>query len=454
MLCDLASRILDRMPTRVRRWAQDPAKITVVTGWASRLTVAMVQFIAIRILTQLLGIEGYGGFAIVTGLLAWFLMADLGFGSSLQNLIAVRRVAGKSFDDAIYTTATFLTAVTTAIVMVIGLCSPWVGPWLLASVRNITGREAGLAFFSFGALASGTASANLILKVYFGLHRGYVAHTISASAALIGLALLGSIAWLNPDAKLAWSIIAFYFPGWLIPSVVIVHYLWGNRRMNEHYGYAIDTEVLRTLAISARWFLLFSALGALTLNFDFIILSRTVEAGEVSSYSVYSKVYILVVALFGSMISAYWPLSSELILEKKFFELRNLIRRIVMFGALILSCVSLTLLIFRDTVADLLSPNTTLSLNVWLIPAFTIYILLRIWAETYSMVILSAGRAWVQCTIMPVQAAISLGLGYYASLHYGSTGLVFAIAVSYLATTVWFLPFYVETKIIQGSSIS
>lgn len=438
---------------RLSDWVREPARITVLAGWTSRLVVAAVQFTAIRILTQSLGIEGYGAYAIVTGLLAWFLMADLGFGSSLQNHIASRRVAGESFDDAILTTTIFLTLVTIVIVLTIALCAPWAGPWLLEGFGNIAPREAGLSFFWFGSLASATAAANIVLRIYFGLHRGYIAHAISASAALTGLLLLALTTWMDPAAKLAWSIATFYLPGWFIPSAAIVRYVW-RERLIHNVSPPISGGVLRQLMVSARWFLLFSVLGALTLNVDFIILSRTVSAEDVSAYSVYAKVYVLVITLFGSMVSAYWPQSSELILERRFVELRAIIRRIILFGGMMLGCVSLGLFVFRSLISDLLSPDTPLTLDVWLIPAFAVYMLLRIWAETYSMVILSAGRAWVQCTIMPVQAAISLGLGYLAALHYGSIGLVFAIAASYLVTTGWFLPFYVETRIFRGSAIS
>jgi O-antigen/teichoic acid export membrane protein len=435
---------LQAMAGRLGRVFADPAKATVAAGWIGRIVAAVAQFGAIRILTQMLGVDGYGAYAVVTGLLAWFMLADLGLGSSLQNHISARRVAGEAVDDAIWSTSIFLTLTTVVLAGLLALASPWIGPFLLDKFPGVPVIDAQLAFFAFGLIISGTAAANIVLKIYFAHHRGYLSHAITVAAAVLGVIFLGVIEQVDVPHKLVWAVVGFYLPGWVFPAIAISRYLARSRGGMLSRRLVIDFAILREFWQSARWFVLFAALGALTLNLDYVILSRTVSADEIAVYSVFSKIYTLVIALFASVLSAYWPVSSELIRRQDFDALRRLVRRALAIGAGLSVCVSLGIMLFLPLIGRLLSPDVPLTLPIAFVPAFTLYCLVRIWSDTFSMVIVSAGRAWVQCLIVPIQAALSLGIGYWAALHYGAIGVVVGIVLSFLLTVVWALPLYVK----------
>ncbi len=431
----------------IRHPLTDPARVAVVAGWIGRIVAALAQFVAIRILTQMLGVDGYGAYAIITGLLAWFLLADLGMGSSLQNHISSQRVVGKEAYDAISSTSLFLTGTTAILAAVLALASPWVGPFLL-SAFPIPEVDAQLAFFAFGSITGATAAANIVLKIFFAYHRGYLSHAITTGAAILGVAALAIVNQLDLSHSLVWAIIAFYLPGWMLPAIAITLHLV-HMRARTALSLRIHPPILTSFWSSARWFVLFAALGALTLNLDYVILSRTVSAQEIAVYSVFARVYTLVIALLGSVMSAYWPVSSELIQKQDFDGLTRLIRRALLIGGSITLVVSTGIYFFLDLIGSLLSPDAPLVLPTAFVPFFTIYCLLRVWTDTYSMVITSAGHAWVQCLIVPWQAVFSLGLGYWLALQHGALGVVLGIIASYLLTVVWALPLYVRFGIVK-----
>lgn len=236
-----------------RRLLSDPAKAAVAAGWVGRIIAALAQFAAIRILTQMLGVNGYGAYAVVTGLLAWFLLADIGLGSSLQNHISARRVIGERADDAIWSISLFLTATTGLLAAALAVVSPWAGSFLLGAFRVPT-LDAQFAFFAFGVIACATAAANIVLKVFFAHHRGYLSHAITTGAALLGVLMLVLIGQLDVPHRLVWAIVGFYLPGWLLPATAITYYLSQNRPHSTLPRFGIDLRIVRGFWSSARWF--------------------------------------------------------------------------------------------------------------------------------------------------------------------------------------------------------
>lgn len=429
---------------------RDPAKATVVAGWIGRLVAALAQFGAIRILTQMLGVEGYGAYAVITGLLAWFMLADFGLGSSLQNHISAARVENRHADAAIWSTSIFLTLTTAILAALLALAAPWAGPFLLKNSTVISRLDAQLAFFAFGILVSGTAAAGIVLKILFAQYRGYWAHLITVLSAIIGVASLAIAEHYSMSHRLVWAIVAFYLPGWLIAACAITIYLARNR-IGTSKAINSDFRILIVFWKSAKWFLLFAILAAFTLNLDYVILSRTVEPADIAVYSIFSKVSTLVIALFASALSAYWPASSEAIRRGDFSSLRPIIRRALFIGIILTVGMTAGMLVFRGLIGRLLSPDMHLDMPILLVPAFFIYCLARIWTDTFSMVIISADKAWVQCIVAPIQAVLSLGLGYWGALHYGLTGYMAGLIASFALTVAWVLPLYVKLGIFKHS---
>jgi O-antigen/teichoic acid export membrane protein len=434
--------------SRLNLFLGDPAKATVVAGWIGRLVAALAQFGAIRILTQMLGVEGYGAHAVITGLLAWFMLADFGLGSSLQNHISAARVENQRADAAIWSTSIFLTLTTCVLAALLALTAPWIGPFLLKNSTVVSRLDAQLAFLAFGVLVSGTAAAGIILKIFFANYQGYWSHLITVLSAIMGVASLAIAERYSVSHRLVWAIVAFYSPGWLITVCAIMVYLARNRTGPSKL-FSIDYHILLVFWKSARWFLLFAILAAFTLNLDYLILSRTVKPADIAVYSIFSKVSTLVIALFASVLSAYWPVSSEAIRKGDFSSLRSIVRRALLIGMILTFGMTAGMLVFRALISRLLSPDTHLEMPILLVPAFFIYCLARVWTDTFSMVIISADRAWVQCMVVPIQAMLSLGLGYWGALHYGLIGYMAGLIASFAFTVVWALPLYVKLSIIK-----
>ena len=76
--------------------------VTLV-AWFSRGMQALLQVMILSIISQLLGVDDYTVYILITSLLCWFLLTDLGLGFSLQNKISSLKSRGKSYKEFIAT---------------------------------------------------------------------------------------------------------------------------------------------------------------------------------------------------------------------------------------------------------------------------------------------------------------------------------------------------------------
>ncbi|EAM5567772.1 transporter, partial [Salmonella enterica] len=72
--------------------------IIAASSWLSKIIIAGVQLVSVKFLLEILGEESYAVFTLLTGLLVWFSIADVGIGSSLQNYISELKADRKSYD--------------------------------------------------------------------------------------------------------------------------------------------------------------------------------------------------------------------------------------------------------------------------------------------------------------------------------------------------------------------
>lgn len=446
------TRVRAILPSRLRGLDKNTAAllVTVGAGWASRIVAAFAQLAMIRVLTETLGIGGYGAFAVLTGLLGWFALADLGFGSSLQNFISQNRVEGKTSVDAIASVATVLAG---AMLCLTGLwfgIAGWAGPFLLSASQDISPQTAATGFLVFAVIATGTGASAIALRICFAEHRGYLAHLVSALSVLMSLALLLLVLpRLSADDRFVWSLALFAGPTWILPTLLLIGYLLRHRARG--HSLHLNFADVRRIWGRARIFLLYNAMAALVLNVDYIILSQTVSTPDIAEYAIFSRVYALAFFIFGSVLSAYWPLCAEMLHRGETQFVRKMIARSILFGTAVILGATGMLWLFAEPIAQVLAPSGNLVLSLGLIPLFAGYWIVRIWCDTFAMVVHSANRTMVLLIVGPVQAAMNIAFGWYGAQQGGLAGLLVGMTASFILTVGWFLPVYMSRVVLRGA---
>lgn len=411
-----------------------PVLMTTGAGWVSRFATAIAQFAAIRLLTDRLGVDGYSAFAVITGLLAWFMLADLGFGFAIQNHISHSRVDGLAWEPVVRRALAQLGRWLIVIWLAIAALAPLAGPYLLADYHSVSATEATLAFTASGTLLSATGALSILLKIQFAEHRGYVAHLVTGGSAVAGLALLAVLLSFHVDHMLVWAIIAYYVPGVVLPLFLLARLC----RM-LHQTAALPDSLQR----QSRRFLLFAALSALVLNVDYIILARAVRADQLLIYAIINKVYALIFILYNSILQAYWPVIAEALRRGDIVAVRVSIRRCMAVGCAIVLGGTLAFIAAADWITALLAPVEHPIIPVFLVLLYAGYWLLRVWTDVFGIIIMSSGQVGYLCRIVSLQAAVSVPSAYVGAMLFGVPGLIVGFSVGYLATVAWIMPRHV-----------
>lgn len=413
--------------------------MTVGAGWISRIVTAVAQIISIRLLADMLGIDGYGAFAVIIGLLGWFALADFGFGSGLQNYISRHRVSGDDPMPAIISVAQVLALTTLALWLLYSLVAWWAGPWLLSDFGAVSHRDAALGWLAFAILATGTGAATIFLRICFAEHRGYIAHLISAIGAFAGLGGLATLHALSPDHLFIWSVVVFAAPNFLVPASAMLIFLLRDPRRSTGL-HKFDRHVFSEIFASSRVFLVFNTMAASVLYVDYIIISQTISAREAALYAIVSRLFTFAFFMFNSVLQASWPVSAEIFHKGDFSKLRRTILTCILFGTFIILMFSTILYYSSDFIINILSPKDNIKIPPTLILLFAMYWIIRVWCDTFAMLVQSADGARSLLFVVPAQAILNLLVSIWAAQRYGLSGLLIGMISSFVMTVAWFNP--------------
>jgi hypothetical protein len=112
--------------------------------------------------------------------------------------------------------------------------------------------------------------------------------------------------------------------------------------------------------------------------------------------------------------------------------------KIGVLGTIILSIV---LFFFKKNIFSLLAsfPVESSFLMIFLI---MIYYIIRVWTDTFSIVLLSSNNFKPLMIFTPFQAILAALLEFTLGSKFGTIGLVFGLILSFLFTVTWALPYY------------
>lgn len=418
--------------------------LVALSAWASKGVTAVSQLVGIRLLLDALGAGQYAVFVVLASFAGWIQLMDFGVGNTLQNSISEERERGGEASRLIALLAILLPGlllVFALAMVVLDLVAANSSVAFLA-VATSAGRDVLVA--SCAALFA-TAIGGIAYKVWYAEQKGWWANLFPALASLCSLGLvflagragyrdfLGVVLLYQlPPAVLALSVL-----GWRLFGVR--HFIRGALR-----AVAITPFLRRSLGFFA-----FALLSALTLQVDYFILAAHASAYEMVSYNIVSRLFAMVGILHAAYLGALWPVCTQLLVAGKGEDVQRLVFRAIQVGTVLVAGFFLVFFLGRDQVARLLAPGEPVALPALTISLMAGYFLIRVWCDSWAMVFLSAGRLTALWLMVPVQAAISIGLQLLLVRDHGVNGIITGLSVSFLATVVWLLPLLARSRILS-----
>ena len=419
--------------------------VVAASGWIGRAVGAAAQILMIRLVINYIGATDYAIFAVLVGLVGWFQLADIGLGVSLQNFISESRAKGLSHARVLRSMVTWALVIFCAEEFLLVLMAGWIGPRLLRQFTVPPSAKYQL-FLVSSVLLLCFSLGQIVTRIYYAERRGYVANLSLAGAQVIGCVL----AWISLCMRwafpLVWAIGAF-----LLPSALVMLGLLLGILARPAPGPPSAGESRHLISRRAIGFAGLSLSTAFVLHIDIVVISQFLDPKDIAGYTLISKIMAFMFVLYSEALLALWPLVTERLAVPDVMGIRRWIQIYLFSGALLVMVASLAMFLMGNRLLEVLAPRSGIQIARPLLALFSVYYLLRVWCDTFAMLLQSMSKLFYLWVAVPVQGALSLGLQLILAPRFGAVGVLSALTLSFLLTVAWVLPLAVRREIFRRS---
>lgn len=407
-------------------------------GWSNRIVAALVQIISIPLFIKLLGINGYAAFLVASGLISWFALSELGIGSVLQNEISALRAKNETLDGVIELYISLLIKVTLACIIVYLPIS-----LVLNLFFNKTFDHYQHLLLVTGILYILFTNSNVVYKIYFANHLGYIGYFYQTIANLIWFALvfIFSQFWSN-DATPELLITIM-----LIPQIFIAMFLFTKLKLDwQKVQLWSNIELIRmyiSILNKSKNFFWVLVTSNFVLGIDYIFIAKLLNQHDIVTYSVINKVYLFVAFGYNVLLASLWPVLAELYASsaKGNYKKANLILiKYIVSAASYVILASLFIIALREQITSLLV-KSRIEIPLKLIGLFCLYYCIRVFVDFICVALQSRNQVRILMLIAPLQAAITILLMFWFVDKYTLNGVMYSLILGFILTAGWVLPF-------------
>lgn len=424
-------RFARRIPTHL---------LVAASAWGSRVVIAICQLITIRILIGNLGTNQYAFYVLLAAIIPWFQLSDFGLGVSLQNFISERRATGDNYDSLVVTGTIAASSFGLIILFFFVSIAGVLAPLYLKDIGAVPAQLSHYLFVFTVVISTIAGVGGMAVRIWYGQQKGYLANVILAVSSIVGLILVWLCSFIQGDIRLQLSVFSQFIPQALFLAIALLTIC----RTSYNNGGRFEKALLKPILKRSSRFFFFGIMASLTLQVDYIIISQVLATKDIVEYNIASKIFGIVFFIYNAIILAIWPSCSESLASKDWKTVDAIVAKALMAGFAIVVSATLLLMAAMPEVVGLLSAREKIVVPVGFLGVFGLYFCLRVWTDTYAMILQSMSIIRPFIIIVPIQAALSIIGQFVFSRYYGKYGVLIGLIVSYLLTVAWLLPLSVK----------
>ncbi len=411
--------------------------IVAASSWASRLLTALVQVASVRILMDSLGLEHYAVFALLTGLAGWFLLADLGVGVSVQNYISESRAKNEPYDDLLVVSGLLAVLMLVVTIFALYFITPYLAGLLFRNFPFLSEAEKLRLFFVTGALSLGFGVGGIVYKIWYAEQKGYLSNIVPAAATLVGFAGLLLARQVPSESRLFISLAVFMAPAAVFPLVALL-----KRQLRKGFKLtgAKRSELVGKILKRGLHFWFFALMAAGVLQVDYIVMSQFLVPHDIAAYNVATKIFGLAFFIYGAALLALWPVFAESVAKGNWGLVWGHMKRYLIFGLTFMLICTILLIWLMPMAVQALAPKENIVIPVGFILLMGAYQTLRVWTDTFGVLLQSMNKIASLWALVPIQAIVCVGLQCLLAPRFGIHGIVMGLIGSYILTVTWGAP--------------
>lgn len=418
------------------------------SAWISRISIAVIQIFTIRTLLLYLGQDKYAAYIIIYSLLPWCNLADFGIGTALQNYISESRVKGRDYNIYIKTCFQIISLIFFILIPILILFSNYLQTFLLKHYLYINEIKNINIILIICFIYIILSFVNISIKILYAMQKGVIPNILQMVSYIISAVFIVILKkFFTATSSITIALLCFSLPQILIMAIPFIKIF---KNSIKHIA-KVDLPVFKEFIIRAVKFGGFAFMALAVLQIDYFVMARTIDPVSITSYNIFNKVFIFAFFIYSSLLSAFWPVSSELFNNHNYVKLKNLLKNYTYIGILFMFLCIIFVYIFKNFIIKILAPDMFFTLNISFFILFSLYYILRVISDTYAMFLQSINVLKIFWIYTPVQACISITAQYFLSIKYGINGIILGLILSFIFTSAWILP-YKSYKIFKSKS--
>lgn len=411
-----------------------------ISAWISRIGIAIVQIFTIRMLTSYLGEEKYAVYVILYSLLAWCNLSECGVGFSLQNYISESRAAQKDYSVYLKTAFQIIVILFITFLSIAFSFSSYLQNFLLSNylhiseVKNVNIVLIIISIFIF------LTFVNISIKILYAMQKGIIPNVLQLLAYIISaISIIILNKYSNKNGSILLALLCFCVPQVLVMLIPFIKIF----KTSFNKLFIVDKEILKQFTIRAMKFGGFAVMATCVLQIEYIVMAKTLDANSIATYNIFGKLFLFIVFVYSSVLTAFWPVSNELFNTGQYLKLKKLLFKYSILGILFTIIGIAWIYIFKDYILKILAPNLNIAVGLLFFILFIIYYTMRVITDTCSVFLNSVNILKIFWVYTPFQSVISIFAQYFLSLKYGIYGIVIGSIISFLMIPIWLLPYKV-----------
>lgn len=415
-----------------------------MSGWIARIIQVILQIYIIRLLTSILNVDEYAAYTLLMALFGWIVLSDFGLTISLQNFISEMRAKKVSYEAFIGNAIYLLIIIGLLLLLLFFPLSVFLAPGYLVKF-NFAINDKIIVFYMAISIMLITVLSSIIYKVYFAIHKGYISNMMPALATTVSFILIyflgEKVIYTQNANSLFIAVLLSLIPQAVLPLLLMIRYIIKN-----HIRVKLDSRITRMMIKRGSHFWVFAIFGTLTLQVDYLIASQFLSSSSIILYHILSKLFALVFFIYNSILMALWPVISEHLHKNEWESVFQYIKFYIPLGFLFIVVSGGILVYIHPFLIKFLIKNTELHANFTIMILFTFYMMIRVWTDTFALILQSVNILKPFWKIVPIQAFLSIFLQIYLAKIYSIEGLLLGIIGSFLLTVSWYLPYKVKQQ--------
>ncbi|EAV7371401.1 MATE family efflux transporter [Salmonella enterica] len=418
--------------------------IVAGSSWLSKIIIAGVQLASISYLISILGEEKYAIFSLLTGLLVWCSAVDFGIGTGLQNYISECRAKNKSYDAYIKSALHLCFIAIIFFIALFYIFSGVISAKYLSSFHEILQDKTRMLFFTSCLVFSSIGIGAIAYKILFAELVGWKANLLNALSYMIGMLGLLYIYYRGISVDIKLSLIVLYLPVGMISLCYIVY-----RYIKLYHVKTTKSHYIAILRRSSGFFL-FTLLSIVVLQTDYMVISQRLTPADIVQYTVTMKIFGLVFFIYTAILQALWPICAELRVKQQWKKLNKMIGVNILLGSLYVVGCTIFIYLFKEQIFSVIAKDINYQVSILSFMLIGIYFCIRVWCDTYAMLLQSMNYLKILWILVPLQAIIGGIAQWYFSSTLGISGVLLGLIISFALTVFWGLPLTYLIKANKG----